>query len=155
MKQNVNNMEHYRNEILELAKDGNSFCLIDGKIEPCSGCLGCAFYPENRRTSCDVFKTLWLMEDYKEPITLTAREKHFVEFAEYGWLARDMDDTLYYYSNEPNKLNKVWDEDFNGVEIDKFDYELFRFITWEDEKPWSVENLRKLKVKEQFIKLAF
>ena len=97
--------------------------------------------------NCGARKIKWLMSEYKSEPVLTEREKHFVEFAQEGYLARDKDGKIYRHEEKPYKGNECWHNDshkFIGVNKVK---NIFPFITWEDEEPWSVEDLRKLKVK--------
>ena len=93
----------------------------------------------------------WLMSPYKPELVLTAREKHFVEFAQEGWLARDADNSLWWYEDKPIRacMTKWSYRKFAKRLSDKpYNFEqCFRFITWEDEEPWAVEDLRKLIVK--------
>ena len=142
------NMEHFRSEI---EKVGHDFAFINGKVEKCKMCKKCDFEtePDEAWESCTIRKMRWLMSEYKPEPVLTAREKHFVEFAQEGWLARDGDGELWWYKLKPEKKKESWSVgsvtySFKGI----LNFEQhFRFITWEDEEPWSVEELRKLKVK--------
>lgn len=152
MRSSETNMEHYRNKILEILKNGyHDFSLRkDGSFASCGGmnCDDCVFGAEKTKVNCCKAKTLWMMEEYKPEITLTAREKHFVEFVESGYIARDESGRLYWYGVKPKREFNHWynknDEVYNIYEFDG----MFTFITWEDEQPWSVEELRKLKVQD-------
>lgn len=133
----MTNMEHYREEIEALNYD---IALCNGKVVKCTGigCHGCDYQDEE----CSTKLIKWLMAEYKESVTLTAREKHFVEFAEDGWLARDESGELYFYKDKPHKRRRGWWE--NALCRLKAFGDLFPFIKWEDKEPWSVEELRKL-----------
>lgn len=140
------NMEHYRGEI-EKAKF--RFGIVDGKVVACNAtiCGKCDFFHDE---SCLQSVVKWLMSEYKEEPVLTEREKHFVEFVQGGWIARDEKyNTLYWYSDKPTKDANEWQGacftwQLNAQPV----IHLFPFITWEDEEPWAVEELRKLKVQE-------
>lgn len=143
------NMEHFRDEIEDIIESSyEQPCLIDGKLQICNGgmdCCKCEF--SGGRGNCGVSFVKWLMSEYKPEPVLTEREKHFVEFAQEGYLARDKDGKIYRHEEKPYKGNECWHNDshkFIGVNKVK---NIFPFITWEDEEPWSVEDLRKLKVK--------
>ena len=149
------NMEHFRSEIEAIMKGFEDFGVdIDnGKLMACSksrSCERCKFSylnNKNKEDPCTKHKIKWLMSEYKPEPVLTAREKHFVEFAQEGYLARDKDGKIYRHEEKPYKGNECWHNDshkFIGVNKVK---NIFPFITWEDEEPWSVEDLRKLKVK--------
>lgn len=143
------NMEHYRSEI-ETACHGIK--LKNGEIYMCHGaakCSDCEFRDMYAGLGCQRAIVRWLMSPYKPELVLTAREKHFVEFAQEGWLARDSCGELWWHKAKPEKGENCWRNgnvtySFSGILV--FDQH-FRFITWEDEEPWAVEDLRKLIVK--------
>lgn len=140
------NMEHFRGEIEEFVENNRSFGVKNGVPVDCHivGCSACELLCNH----CDIGTIKRLMSEYKPEPVLTAREKHFVEFAQEGWLARDDDGELWWYKLKPEKKKEHWSigpvtYSFKGI----LDFEQhFRFITWEDEEPWAVEDLRKLKV---------
>ena len=145
------NMEHYRSEI-ETACHGIK--LKNGEIYMCHGaakCSDCEFRDMYAGLGCQRAIVRWLMSPYKPELVLTAREKHFVEFAQEGWLARDADNSLWWYEDKPIRacMTKWSYRKFAKRLSDKpYNFEqCFRFITWEDEEPWAVEDLRKLIVK--------
>ena len=142
------NMEHFRSEIEEMLN--NSGCtilaVVNGKPAECGDtfCEDCDLYKcEN---SCALGFIKWLMSEYKPEPVLTAKEKHFVEFAQKGWLTRTEDEKLMWHQDKPRKSNIMWHCQANQFCLCGFAH-TFPFITWEDEEPWSVEELRKLKVK--------
>lgn len=142
------NMEHFRSEIEAV---GHDFALINGKVAKCNRCAKCDFEtePDEKWESCTIKRVRWLMSEYKPEPVLTAREKHFVEFVQEGWLARDEGDYLNYFHGEPCKddekwLTGDWRMSFWMMQLN----DMFPFITWEDEEPWALEELRKLKVQE-------
>ena len=46
--------------------------------------------------------------------------------------------------------NKLWISDYACHDMPKDMYgSMFDFIKWEDEEPWSVEDLKKLEVKDE------
>ena len=96
------NMEHYRGEIEKLKY---SFGFINGEIKSCGGCCwDCEFHPKNREgehTVCSPYKLQWLMSEYKPDPVLTAREKHFVEFAQTGYIARDKSGGMWWHEKNP------------------------------------------------------
>lgn len=147
------NMEHFRGEIeailnkkevIAISKlDGSIFACNEDECEQCICCNG----RDEELIPCDVTLMRWLMSEYKPEPVLTQREKHFVEFAQEGYVARDKDGAISFYeSQRPVKVDVRW-RPFNP-EIYMPDCGDFPFITWEDEEPWSVEDLRKLKVQE-------
>ena len=61
---------------------------------------------------------------------------------EYKWITRDSSGMVYIYTQRPTKLSCIWSEDSFGGLVIPFDH-LFRFIKWEDEEPYSIEELLK------------
>ena len=47
---------------------------------------------------------------------------------------------VYIYENKPEKGISIWEA--SGLPMTSFDH-LFRFIEWEDEEPYSIEDLLK------------
>lgn len=138
------NMEHYRGEIEEFVENNRSFGVKNGVSVDCHivGCSACELLCNH----CDIGTIKWLMSEYKPEPVLTAREKGFVECIAGGWLARDEGNVLVWFNCKPHKETDYWYLAAGDcVNINK-DY--FPFITWEDEEPWAVEELRKLKVQE-------
>ena len=58
----------------------------------------------------------------------------------YKWIARDKNGCLYVYASKPEKVNTIWEG--SGLATIPFDH-LFQFIQWNDEKPYSIEELLK------------
>lgn len=141
----VTNMEHYRKEIEAVDYD---FTLMNGDICKCkpSICNKCDF---NTADSCSQEITKWLMSEYKPELikTLKAREKHFVEFIENGFLTRDKSGYLYWYEGKPIKDNAWWvGHEYRNIILGNNE-DFFPFVKWEDEEPWEVSGLREWKVK--------
>ena len=56
----------------------------------------------------------------------------------YEWIARDIDGHLYIYASKPKKGLTIWLD--TGLPMVSFDH-LFRFIKWEDNEPYLIEDL--------------
>ena len=141
------NMEHYRGEI-ETACHGIK--LKNGEIYMCHGaakCSDCEFRDMYAGLGCQRAIVRWLMSEYKPEPVLTQREKGFVECIRHGWIAADEVGSKMWYEDKPKKDKEpnVW----LGKKIVTLNDDYFPFITWEDEEPWSVEELRKLKVQNE------
>ena len=86
---------------------------------------------------------LWERKEKPKPkAKLTEDEKVILRNIpkEYKWFARDINDCLYIYENKPEKGISIWEA--SGLPITAFDH-LFRFIEWEDEEPYLIEDLLK------------
>lgn len=55
------------------------------------------------------------------------------------WIARDMSENLYVHSHKPRKFNSFWDN-LGDSDITVFNH-LFQFVKWEDEEPYSIQEL--------------
>ena len=148
-------MEHYRSEIEAVIEKGCGFGLFDGEIESCHECRSCGFSDSNNafdgKHTCSSRRIGWLMSEYKPEPVLTAREKHFVEFVQTGYIARDKSGGMWWHEKKPVKNNGEWQCFAYTMAMNSKPYKYgkdFPFITWEDEEPWSVEELRELKVEE-------
>lgn len=152
----MTNMEFYRDEIEEIVNGDFTIAVLENGVPvECTSdaqCDECIF----ERSKCSEPKLVkWLMAEHTEKPKLTKREKHFVEFAETGFLARDEDGMLFWYPKKPVKGHCEWHEEILcyvssrgfSTEDDKL---LFPIIKWEDAEPWSVEELRKLEVEVEF-----
>lgn len=134
----MKNWEYWEKELRVI---GNfDFAVVDGVVKSCSGtcCDTCKF---KYACNCNDGRLTWLYSD-NEP-TLTQKEKVFVDMLNYGYIARDENGYLYLYEAKPHKDYK----EYTGSEYIKIDENYFKFIQWESE-PWSIEDLKKLKVKE-------
>ena len=87
-------------------------------------------------------KLLWerketpkLNEDEKAILKVLLNEK-------YKWIARDKNDWLYVYASKPKKGITIWEN--TGSPMMPFVH-LFNFIKWEDEEPYSIEELLREK----------
>ena len=95
-----------------------------------------------------------LKQEHIEQPKLTKRERAFCEAVQTGWLARDYSGNLAWRDNKPEKVHETHDKYWLGNgSIGVWVHALFKedgfgFIQWEDEKPWSIEDLLKLEVIE-------
>ena len=82
-------------------------------------------------------EVLW---ERKEKPQLTGAEKEILRNLpkEYKWIARDKNGSIFLYIDKPVKRN-FWFDDFGTIRL-PFDH-LFQFIKWEDEEPYSIEEL--------------
>ena len=83
---------------------------------------------------------LWERKEKLKPL-LTEDEKVILKNVpkHYEWIARDIDGCLYVYASKPKKGITMW-EDSGGLPMIPF-YHLCQFIKWEDDEPYSIEEL--------------
>ena len=84
---------------------------------------------------------LWERKE-KPQIKLTEDEKAILRNLpkEYKWIARDLSGMVYIFIERPEKGQAIWYG--CGQPMIPF-YHLFQFIKWEDEEPYSIEELLK------------
>ena len=89
----------------------------------------------------------WLKEENIEPVVLTPTEKIILKNVDkkYKYIARDGNGSLYLYDYEPTyKWLTIWQCEGCFTAVDFYAYNhLFKFIKWEDEKPYSISDLIK------------
>ena len=82
-----------------------------------------------------------LLWERKEAPKLTEDEKAILKVLlseKYKWIARDKNGWLYVYASKPKKGITIWEN--TGSPMMPFVH-LFQFIQWEDEEPYSIEDL--------------
>ena len=84
---------------------------------------------------------LWERKEKPQP-QLTENEKAILRNVpkEYKWIARDLSGMVYIFIERPEKGQFIWYG--CGQPMIPF-YNLFQFIQWEDEEPYSIEELLK------------
>lgn len=97
----------------------------------------------------------WAESEYVEKPTITSREKNFLDalLPNCKYIARDnINDNLYIYYNKPrrNSMKESWvtnNSNYFYVSRDMYG-NMFDFIKWENEGPWSIEDLKNLEVRD-------
>ena len=88
----------------------------------------------------------WLFEEYKEPpIKLTELEYNILKFikdnTKSSYIARDKEGILFLYDYEPYKSKgNDWWVGKGSTPFTPFN-KIFRFIMWEDEKPYAINDI--------------
>ena len=156
----MKNREKFAKEILDIACEGKTFAVTkDNKVGCCDdiNCEQCLFNKTDSYVGfCDDEKRMqWAESEYVEKPTITIKEKMFLDLLlpNCKYIARDnINNNLYIYYNKPrrNSMKESWITDNSNyfyVSRDMYG-NMFDFIKWEDEEPWSIEDLKKLKVKK-------
>lgn len=145
----MTNMEFYRTEIEKLTSRGLTIAIKkDGTVVECTSghlCDECIFN-RGEEYCTDVSTIKWLMSEHEDKPTITAREWHFLKFIQTGWLVRDTSDGAWWFRKRPQKTETMWNATSRCQYITELADGAFPFIKWEDEEPWSVEELLKLEV---------
>lgn len=145
------NFEFYKDAILGYVEEYASFpAFVNGKLVTCvSGdCQQCIF----RSPNCFAKRVEWLYAEHIEPPKLTKRERALCEYLSDGYIARNEDGEMWWYPRAPIKTKGdygCWEAvALLHLQI-RSDKAPLNFIQWEDEKPWAVEELLKLEVREE------
>lgn len=150
----MKNFEKWEKEILEITKTGNIVALKNGKPIICNikniECNKCGF---NSERECFVTRMLWFYQEYIEKPKLNKYEKAFCEALNNGYIARDLDGSLFVFEKRPSKANETWRGDCFYVgfsTIKTINPKLkFNFVKWEDREPWSIKELLKLEIEDE------
>lgn len=66
-------------------------------------------------------------------------------YKDHKWIARDKNKMLYMHKYKPFKGNRVWstsgDETSYSYVVNSYRSDIFKAITWEDEKPTKIDGL--------------
>ena len=149
----MKNFEKFETEIMEIASCGSSVAVVKGVPQHCNktDCKDCDFHGCKK---CMHRRYQWFYEEYKERPKLNKYERALCEALQKGWIARDKaDDFWYLYDNKPKKYEYVWKSIGRTITqqirmVSASPEIKFDFIKWEDEEPWSIEDLLKLEVEE-------
>ena len=150
----MKNREKFAKEILDIACKGNHFGVTKaGEIISCpeTDCAKCLF---NDDIDCNISLEQWSESEYVEKNTITSREKKFLDvlLPKWKYIARDSNNSLFIYPIKPIRFGTCWmvKNDYNVYKIAKDVYgNMFNFIRWGDEEPWSIEDLKKLEVRDE------
>lgn len=152
----MTNFEKYQDSVLAFLKNYDNLpAVVKGRPHYCAidVCSRCDLHGRDDHC-CHRGFVEWLYQEYKEVPMLTKREWEFCKVVEHGWIARDKNGRLCYFNSIPYRdvYDHIWDikgEEFDFVELSLFKFQSkFPFIQWEDEEPWSIEELLKLEVEE-------
>ena len=154
----MTNFEYYKDEIKRIAEVGNTIAVRDGKILACPAvrCNDCKFKNTNDSfIPCGSRILLWLYEEHKETLKLTAKEYSYLSFLEKGYMVRSKgvfgedirvycdkpnaditfaDRSISWYGNELKALINANVGLFDFIKIDDEPYSIEEMLTWEHEE---------------------
>lgn len=152
----MKNREKFAKEIFDIACKGSRIAVKHNSDIPCvCGDIECEECLFDVYDDCEDYIKDWCESEYieKPKYTITSKEKKFLDLIlpEWKYIARDNDcNRLFIYTDKPSKKSTYWlseTKDANTVRCDVFDVK-FDLIKWDDEEPWSIEDLKKLEVKD-------
>ena len=142
------NAEKYKGELKKLNDADKLWCSAFDKhnmtFDSCLNvkCENCAF---NCGKGCDNGRYNWLLSEYIEHIDVSEFEynilKYLADETKYMYIARDKKGSLYLYDFEHcNSNTENWWIGKGATQLTPFN-KLFKFITWEDDKPTSIKDI--------------
>lgn len=156
----MKNKEKYAKEIVEIACEGNEFAVSKetGKPVRCVDmrCSLCAInLNEDKYKTCTDYRKEWAESEYIKRQVISKKDRAFLEYLkeEYKYIARDKNNVLCVYNKEPYKAEEctMWRVEQLRCYIlnNHFNIDL-PMIKWSDDKPWLIEDLKKLEVVEEY-----
>ena len=148
----MTNIEYYKEKILDIVSQGDSVGVDKetNKPEGCTfvGCRNCKL-----AGNCNAGLRTWCNEEYIEKAKLTENEKKLLDIlmSDYQYIARDKNGKLYVYCLEKPKKDmglNVWVGESCRIDTGVLNV-VFDMVTWKDEEPWLVADLRKLEVEDE------
>lgn len=144
----MTNFEFYKDKLMAIADNGSDVAIVKGKPAACDDimCLQC----ELGEFNCGASLIHWLYAEHKEQPKINLRTKAMFEAIGTGWVARDGHGMLFLYAKKPVKGEMCWRayglDNCSDLRTPVFPFLTLDFIKWEDEEPWSVEDICKLEV---------
>lgn len=149
----MKNKEKYAERVLTLACYEGSFGVYEktGEMERCTKmhCTECLFY--GKKETCHTSRRKWLESEYIEKPVISKRDRAFLEYIDkkFTYIARTRGGILRLFVVEPRKDGAIWKNAYLSAELKLFTVD-FPMVKWEDDKPWLIEDLKKLEVVEEY-----
>lgn len=147
----MTNREKFAEEILDIACSRDRIAVSSETREPtrCSEfhCGDCMFY---KACTEEAVKD-WANAEYIEQPKISKKDRDFLEYISntFKYVIRDRDGNMYVYEYKPKKGEAFWRRGGNTIGLSVFDVKL-PMVRWSDEEPWSIEDLKKLEVIEEY-----
>lgn len=155
----MKNKEKFAKEIIEIACDSCAIAVnkSTGKPEKCAfvSCNKCLFSRDDSLCDSNKKRREWAESEYIEKPVISERDRAFLEYLsnDLKYIARDNNTSLYAYREKPSKSDTLW-KTKSGLKylcVDSFIVD-FPMIKWKDDKPWLIEDLKKLEMVEEYEK---
>lgn len=141
------NFEFYKDEIIKWIGIGSCVGYL---LATCKGVPMKEICKDRSCKECFEVAATFLQEEHIEQPKLTKRERAFCEIVTKGAIARDENGELTLFSDDAiRKEDGQWLKQYSYCNHIRLYADEFEFIKFEDEKPWSIEDLLKLEVIEE------
>lgn len=149
----MKNKEKYAKEIVEVACSGDSIAVTKAgeRVVRCGNiaCSECLFVPLN----CVEKIREWAEQEYIKKPVISKRDRTFLEYIDkkFAYITRLSNENLCLFIVEPRKNKATWTSGYLNAILDSFNIN-FPMVKFEDDKPWLIEDLKKLEVVEEYEK---
>lgn len=152
----MKNKEKYAEQIVDIVCADVSF-----GVDKCTGSLascrelhcGKCLLNEMNRYACYDSRKEWADSEYVERPVISKRDRAFLDYfkEEYNYIARNKNGKLFLYRLAPYKEEECLSWIGHNCSCLRLEYNVdFPMIKWEDEKPWSIKDLKKLEVVDEY-----
>lgn len=148
----MKNKEKYEKEILEIACNGDSIAVKNNKVA-CCRCLDCSECLFNCLGDCRKQVRKWAESEYIEKPVISKRDIVILDYfrSNLKYIARNENGKLFAYEAQLIKEKTYWKcTRGNCLLLNKQLNIDFPMVKWSDEEPWLIEDLKKLKVVEEY-----
>lgn len=149
----MKNKEKFTKEIVDIVCKGEPFGIekSTGLQMVCTTliCGECLFVGAS---SCRDGIKEWAESEYVERPVISKRDRAFLDYidSDLKYIVRDKSGILYSYEYIPHKVNNMWISDSGTINpLMRFKVRL-PIVKWEDKEPWLIEDLKKLKVVDEY-----
>ena len=152
----MKNKEKFAKEIIEISCDSCAIAVnkSTGKPEKCAfaSCNKCLFSRDDSLCDSNKKRREWAESEYVEKPVISKRDRAFLEYLDNDlkYIARDKNSILMAYEHTGEKDENSWMLDSGSIKsFFRLNVQL-PMVKWEDEKPWLIEDLKKLEVVEEY-----
>lgn len=147
----MKNKEKYAKEIVEIACGGDKIavtkeceCVVRCSNIDCSECLF-------ERINCVDKIRKWAESEYIEKPVISKRDRAFLDYIDkkFNYITRIYTGDIRLFVVEPRKCQMTWSSGYLNSILDSLNINL-PMVRWEDDKPWLIEDLKKLEVVEEY-----
>ena len=143
----MTNFEYWKDKILKINNEDGDIAIIKGIPSRCCPFKKCYYCDLSLKgNSCRQQLIEWLYSEHEEKPKLTKRERMMCEVLGYGWIATDIDGTVYWYEILPSQHDTYYDceGECTGLSQVGLRFNFIKFYTG----PWKVADLLQLEVEE-------
>lgn len=147
----MKNKEKYAKEIVDVACRGDKIAVTkEGeRVVRCSNidCSECLF----ERINCVDKIRKWAESEYIEKPVISKRDRAFLDYIDkkFNYITRIYTGDIRLFVVEPRKCQMTWSSGYLNSILDSLNINL-PMVRWEDDKPWLIEDLKKLEAVDSY-----